>query len=89
MSNHDTPSLVQHVLIGYPYCHPSAASKVQPNGHAIPNQVQHKKEKQKEGGGGATMCHNKLEPSKVANEWRSIPLLQSGEAPFNTKSIDA
>ena len=37
--------------------------------------MQNKKDKQKEGGGGATMSHNKLEPSKVANEWRSIPLL--------------
>ena len=36
-----------------------------------------KKEIQKEvwkGGGGATMCHNMLLPSKVAKEWCNIPI---------------
>ena len=33
-----------------------------------------KREKQKKkGGGGAAMYHNKLQPSKVAKEWRNIP----------------
>ena len=29
------------------------------------------------GGRGATMCHNKLQPSKAANAWRNIPLCLS------------
>ena len=32
-----------------------------------------------EGGGEATMCHNKLQPSKVAKEWRNIPLLHMNQ----------
>ena len=27
------------------------------------------------GGGGPTMCHNILLPSKGSNEWRKIPLI--------------
>ena len=51
--------------------------------HAKPNQVQNKgpqnnKERNKKKGGrgegGTTMFHNKLQPSKVVNECRNIPI---------------
>ena len=39
-----------------------------------------------EGGGGATICHNKLQPSKVANAWPNVPFNVS-DAVFNSPRV--
>ena len=46
---------------------------IQPNRPAKPNRVKKTQKGGWKGGGGATMCHNILLPSKVAKEWRNIP----------------
>ena len=66
-------------LIGWRFCHPSAAPRPvkHPTKQAslTKSGAKLRKRDKKRRGRGGTMCHNILLPSKVDKEWHNIPLL--------------